>query len=122
MPLVARMFASSEHAWDPMASSSATHVRLKRTCMGSNGILECKFLSKNAHRTSIPALPSTVAMGRWMLEREEHRTSIPVLPCTVAMGGWLLEREEYRTGATAVPSMRPVRTAQCGMGPPPTSS
>jgi hypothetical protein len=28
-----------------------THVRLKRTCVGSNGILECEFLSKNAHRT-----------------------------------------------------------------------
>jgi hypothetical protein len=23
----------------------------KRTCVGSNGILECKFLSENAHRT-----------------------------------------------------------------------
>jgi hypothetical protein len=29
-----------------------THVRFKRTCVGSNGILECKFLSENAHRTS----------------------------------------------------------------------
>jgi hypothetical protein len=33
IPLVTHMFASSEHAWDPMA------------------ILECNFLSENAHRT-----------------------------------------------------------------------
>ena len=30
-----------------------THVRLKRTCMGFNGILECKFLPENAHSTSV---------------------------------------------------------------------
>jgi hypothetical protein len=28
-----------------------TRVRFKRTCVGSNGILECKFLSEKAHRT-----------------------------------------------------------------------
>jgi hypothetical protein len=28
-----------------------THDRLKRTCVGSNGILECNILSENAHRT-----------------------------------------------------------------------
>jgi hypothetical protein len=27
-----------------------TRVRFKRTSVGSNGILECKFLPKNAHR------------------------------------------------------------------------
>jgi hypothetical protein len=30
-----------------------THLRFKRTCVGSNGILECKFLSENAHRTPV---------------------------------------------------------------------
>jgi hypothetical protein len=29
------------------------HVRFKRTCMGSNGILECKILFENAHRTRL---------------------------------------------------------------------
>jgi hypothetical protein len=27
-------------------------VRLKRTCVGSNGILECQILSENAHRAA----------------------------------------------------------------------
>jgi hypothetical protein len=31
MPLVTRVFASSEHAWDPMASSSVNFCRKKRT-------------------------------------------------------------------------------------------
>jgi hypothetical protein len=31
MPLVTRMFASSEHAWDPMASSSARSCSKTRT-------------------------------------------------------------------------------------------
>jgi hypothetical protein len=31
MPLVTRMFASSEHAWDPMASSSVNFCRRTRT-------------------------------------------------------------------------------------------
>jgi hypothetical protein len=44
MPLVTRMFA-----------------RFKRTCVGSNRILECKILSKNAHRTAPHR--STIAFG-----------------------------------------------------------
>jgi hypothetical protein len=31
MPLVTRVFASSEHAWDPMASSSVNFCRKTRT-------------------------------------------------------------------------------------------
>jgi hypothetical protein len=31
MPLVTRMFASSEHAWDPMVSSSVKFCRIKST-------------------------------------------------------------------------------------------
>jgi hypothetical protein len=32
MPLVTRMFASSEHAWDPMASSSVNFCRKRAPC------------------------------------------------------------------------------------------
>jgi hypothetical protein len=35
MPLVTRVFASSEHAWDPMASSSVNFCRKTRTVRGS---------------------------------------------------------------------------------------
>jgi hypothetical protein len=38
MPLVTRLLAST--------------VRLKRAGVGTNGILECKILSENTHRTS----------------------------------------------------------------------
>jgi hypothetical protein len=42
MPLVTRMFASSEHAWDPMASSSVNFCRKTRTVPVSNpGHLQC---------------------------------------------------------------------------------
>jgi hypothetical protein len=38
----------------PRGMTLVTHVRLKRTlkrtCVGTNGILECRILSKNAHR------------------------------------------------------------------------
>jgi hypothetical protein len=33
-----------------MNAIGRTHVRFKRASVGSNGILECKFLSENAHR------------------------------------------------------------------------
>jgi hypothetical protein len=32
-------------------ASGHTPARFKRTCLGSNGIFECTFLSENAHRT-----------------------------------------------------------------------
>jgi hypothetical protein len=44
------------------------HVRFKRTCVGSNGILECKFLSENAHRTNSNAHRFTHAL---VIQQEE---------------------------------------------------
>jgi hypothetical protein len=39
--------------WTPERNAIVhTHVRFKRAGVGPNGILECKFLAKNAHRTS----------------------------------------------------------------------
>jgi hypothetical protein len=35
----------------------------KRTCVGSNGILECKFLSENAHRTEVVSWKDSLSNG-----------------------------------------------------------
>jgi hypothetical protein len=44
MPLVTRMFASSEHAWDPMASSSVNSCRKTRTVPATRAkLVSCHF-------------------------------------------------------------------------------
>jgi hypothetical protein len=41
-----------EKEWTPERNTIGhTHACFKQTGVGSNGILECKFLSENAHRT-----------------------------------------------------------------------
>jgi hypothetical protein len=39
------------------------NYRFKRAGVGTNGIIECKFLSKNAHRTGAPPLYAGVLAG-----------------------------------------------------------
>jgi hypothetical protein len=56
--------------------------------MGTNGIVECNFQSKNEHRTlpsrtAYRGKPSMVARGCWLLEIEERRT----LPARTAYRG-----------------------------------
>jgi hypothetical protein len=63
-----------------------THVRFKRTCMGSNGILERGFLSENAHRTAavregnVP-VPwcNTITRRNRLIKRVEPERNIIVL-------------------------------------------
>jgi hypothetical protein len=51
-------------------------ARFKRAGVGTNGILECKFLSENTHRAiarrikrvgnTFPGQPYNIALGRWI--------------------------------------------------------
>jgi hypothetical protein len=60
MPLVTRLLASSEHAWE------------------TNGILECKFLSENAHRAGAELY---VVRNPLLLAPCSSCTTIVVEPC-----------------------------------------
>jgi hypothetical protein len=56
----------------------------KRTCVGSNGILECKFLSENAHRDLV--------WGGWMLAPASTKSDRPSVQGSLASPscpGWL---------------------------------
>jgi hypothetical protein len=57
-----------------------THARFKQAGVGTNGILKCKFLTKNAHRT----VAETVAEqpgGCVELVPVELKNLTPVNPC-----------------------------------------
>jgi hypothetical protein len=56
-----------------------THVRFKRTCVGSNDILECGFLSKNAHRTLVVII--TVVISPTVTTRESFEFCL--IPTTI---------------------------------------
>jgi hypothetical protein len=47
-------------------------TRLKRTCVGSNGILECTILPKNAHRTAQPLLPHALPAALGLYKRDDE--------------------------------------------------
>jgi hypothetical protein len=78
-------------------------VRLKRTDMNLNGILECKLPSENEHRTSHVAVQRLVAQGGWLLERREeqrtgHLAATHLLPGPAARGLQFIQRRvaEFR--------------------------
>jgi hypothetical protein len=60
-------------------------------------MLECKILSKNAHRTVDGVAPNVVAED--LAAREGRAPYRGVVPnrTAVASGTWLLEREEHHT-------------------------
>ena len=89
MPLVTRVFASSEHAWDPMASSSVNFCRKTRTAPDPGQCSSSPFIRHT--RISITVEPSVVcASGRcqslWLAMQRRARISITVEPSVVWHG------------------------------------
>jgi hypothetical protein len=72
--------ASSEHAWEPMASSSVNFYR-KRAPHSSRNPMTLALTQQTAREGRAPDQtptgsqpPTAVARGCWLLEREGHRT------------------------------------------------
>jgi hypothetical protein len=65
MPLVTRVFASSEHAWDPMASSSVNSYRKTRTVphFSHEAASTAKFFSRLRVILLKESLPRTATSG-----------------------------------------------------------